>query len=429
MELDKTQPPNVPKIIVTPNDKCHICGIKLLDDKNEKPTKAIMKPETLPGIVHQACWLPYIAEKDIRILYKLECYSIGDTIAGTPLLRHLKSLYPNAQIHVITLFPDLFKYNPHIGMIIDLNKDVPLEMLSIYMFNINGFDTKQGSHFSEHSVSFSARGGMAKDLLPGSMQYEVNYAQEDCDEAIEILKANGIDPENDKLILIQPHGTEWKTRDWGPHKFPELALRLQEKYPDYKLVSIGGKRAEVANRVMSNYVEIPGAVDLYSKLSLLQSIALMQMKCSKIIITPDTGTLHMAATAPELPIVGVFTVIKAHFRTPERNGVLGYKFIGINADDPCNCSHLSRPLTNQGQFDVCPKRTFMQKTLANNLPKPFKKTGLELYIPEFQWSENKLGEQIRERLVHFEDPLPCFPSVDKVFLAVQKMMEQHVLPQ
>lgn len=412
------------KLTLDGNEKCKICGESLLNEGKDKLNFPVLSQPQL-GTVHQKCFFPYHQEGQIKLLIKIRCYSIGDAIATTPIIREYKRIYPNMHIGVMTFFPDLFEYNPAVNSIIDLNEKIFETIYKGYHFTTDAFDEDKGLHFAMHSVDYSAICAMGRTILPNNWHYEIYYSPEDRNRAIEICKENGIDVENDKCILIHPHRTEWPTRDWGPKHFPVLAKKLKKRYPDYKLVSIGGKRSEAPKYEMKNYIEIEDSIDLYSKLTLLQSLALMDLKCMKLIITPDTGTLHMAASRPDLPIVGIFTLIKSYFRTPTRKGRFGYKFIGVESDDMCNCTYNAKLITHEMQLKTCPKRKFLEDTDRMSIPKPIKREGLKNLFPENDWESGKLGEKIKETLKRFpSDNLPCFPSVDKVLAATERLLNE-----
>jgi ADP-heptose:LPS heptosyltransferase len=423
-EVSDLKPLEKRKINISADQKCPVCGVKFLLENGTTVAKSFVQTREL-GPVHDACFLPFMGEKNLQLLFEVRPYSIGDTIASTPALRELRRIYPKMKITVMTHYPDLFMQSPHVDAIIDLNRPIDQAILDAFHFRINAFYQDKGHHFATHSVEFSAQCALARTIMPPDWGYELYYSEEDQDIAGRVLQDAGIDFKNDKVILIHPHGTEWSTRDWGPNRFPELAKRIMAKYPDFKVVSIGGKRAEVAAKVMKNYVAIPGAIDLYGKLSLLQSAAMMDFPCMKLLVTPDTGTLHLGATRPELPIVGIFTLIRAYLRTPVRNQRLGYKFIGVEAASGCNCTYDSRFLTYEANFMTCPKRKFLETVDKTNVPKECKVATLQDFDPSIQWASDKIGRLIKGEIAKYkESSLPCFPSVDRVMAAVDQAVKQ-----
>lgn len=413
------------KITISKDDRCGICSEILLDQDKKTLKKKIMKSEDL-GVVHDACFLPFHKEDTLCTLIQARCYSMGDTISITPVIRELNRIYPTMKITVMSFYPDIFIHNPYVNFVLDMNKPISEAMVKSHHFILDSFKTDGDQplyHFAMHSSEFASICALNKSIIPTDWQYDLFYGRNDYDFACNIFREHGINHERDRVILINPHLTEWPTRDWGRYKFQELAHKIKMKYPDHKLVSLGGGRKEVPSQFRKNYVHIDGAIDLFEKCSILQSAAIMDLPCIKLMITPDTGSLHLAATRRELPIVGVFTLIKSYMRTPIRNQRFGYKFIGVESDSGCNCTYDVKALTNEMNFSECPKNKFLNTVSNLKIPQHIKTIGLENALPDVDWDKNNLNSQIKEQLKSYRpDNLLCFPSVDKVMLAVDKAL-------
>lgn len=409
-------------VTLSKDQKCPICHERFLTD--EMKLAAAIMADTRMGTVHTECFMPFHPENGIRLAFEIPCYSIGDTIATTPVLRELRRIYPSLEITVLTFYPDLFKYSPHVNAIVDFNQAFYKEIVDSHHFKMKGFDSTGRHHFAMHSVEFAAQSALSRSIDQKDWQYEVNYSRRERDSALEVLRAAGIDPDRDRLILLHPHGTEWPTRDWGPQHMQELAARLALLYPNARLVSIGGKRGEVPKREMTNYVPLgSGVIDLYGKLSLLESIALMDLPCARLLITPDTGTLHLGACASDLSIIGIFTLIRSWIRTPVRDGLFGYRFMGIEAESGCNCTYDAKVLTSGASFNRCPKLSFLEDTLRSNMPADIKAEGLRNFNRDRAWDPARIGSQIRAEMAQYQrKSLPCFPTVDQVLGAVREML-------
>lgn len=410
------------------DDKCPICHETFIDAEKKELKFSVLKSDKM-GIVHDKCFLPYHCEDNVTILVKIRCWSLGDSISITPIFRELKRIYPRAKLSVLTFYSDVFINNPHIETILDLNHPVLKSVLASYTFTLDAFQTETRHHFAMHSVEFASQCALNRSLLPNAWEYELYYSDENRIYAKKLLRENGIDIHKDKVIVLHPHGTEWETRNWGEYGMNNLAAKLKETLKEFKFVSVGGKRDHIKDHAMKNYVafkEELGVIDLYGKMSILETAAMLDLPCIKLMVTPDTGTLHLAATRPNLPIVGIFTLIKAFYRTPVRQGRFSHNFIGINADDPCNCTVDVRFLTNETFLGTCPKKAFLEKTLKMNAPDIIIKDGLQNYDNKREWKTENLSEQIDDELLKFTaQPLPCFPMVDKVFNACIKLLKQN----
>lgn len=411
---------NTTQVQIHIDDVCKLCKQKLIGP-DKKLVKAVMKSEDASGLVHDACFMPFHKQEHIKILINIPVYSIGDTIACSPIIRETRRLYPFAEITVMTMYPDLFKCNPKIDGILDAKRPIPGKTLSDFHFVLKAFNSEQYHHFATHSVEFAFQSAFNRSPYPDSYDYDVSYSKEDHDSMLEVIG----DLRDKPLILVHPHGTEWPTRDWGPVHMNALCKKIHAEFPDHTIVSVGGKRGESPSHEMKNYVPLTGPhVEMYGKLSLLQSIAFFDLPNVKLFVTPDTGTLHMAACTQETPIVGIFTLIRSFFRTPSRHGRLGYKFRGINADSPCNCTYLDcKLLTHETNFTVCPKKTQLEAIARSPLPKASKAEAMRYYDSNREWKVEHIAKQARAELSKYEGPsLPCFPSVDKVFAACKGIL-------
>ena len=410
------------RVQIKEGQRCTVCKQVFLDDK-----KNLLKPiMSVPGFgeVHEACFMPYHQEDELRLLVKIRCYSIGDTIATTPAIRELRRIYPRAKITVITVFPDLFKYNPLVDEVLDMNYGLLEETMKSYHYIIDPFVTEGvHHHFAVHSGEFAFQSAFHRSGIPTQYEYEIFYHQDDRTEMRKIADELGVS-QTKPLIFVNPHKTEWETRDWGPVHMQRLVDKLAKTFDDHQIVSIGGKRGEAKGREMPNYVKLNDKViDAYGKFSLLQSIAFMDQPNVKLLITPDTGTLHMGAACQELPIVGIFTVVKAYFRTPVRKGRFGYKFTGVESDSGCCCSYDAKLYSVEMRINTCPKKAFLENTLKCNLPKGYKREGMKNFDPSREWPIESLGDDVRKELAIYSKPsLPCFPSVDKVYAACERML-------
>jgi ADP-heptose:LPS heptosyltransferase len=409
---------------ISRTDTCGVCK-ELLRNEVGDLEKQVMEENEL-GLVHADCYFPFHPEEQVKIILYVSCYSMGDTITCTPIIREIRRLYPRAHIDVATWYPDIFKYNPHINQIYDFNQKLP-SLEGIYTFEIKTFKMEAAIHFATHSMDFASLSAFSRQLNQEDWEYEVLVSPIETNSMLEVCKREGLNLDSDKLILVNPHKTEWPTRDWGKVHFAETYEWLKNEYPDYKIVSLGGKRTEVPSQQRDNYIELPGVTDLFGKLTILESIALCRHPASKLMITPDTGALHLAACAPELPIVGIFTVVRARFRTPVRNKILSYKFYGIDADTGCDCTYSARLLTNNVYAGTCPKKTFLEQIMRSNIPRTFKFDGLRNSFPEVNWNPDEgIQKQVLPHLNKFSQPsIPCFPTVDKVKRVIQKAMNEH----
>ena len=322
----------------------------------------------------------------------VRCWCIGDTICTTPTIREIRRTHPNAIIDIITLFPEIFKYNQNVNNIIDRADTAPSSLVDNYIMVLDVFNSENQMQWVTHSVEYSVKSALKKSLCLKDQHLEVNYSKKEKESALNVFKVS----EDDKIILAHPHRSAWETRNWGVHNMAPLVKKIKEAYPNYRIISVGGSRADENKfNSMKNKIYLEDVEDYYGKFSLLETLAIMDLPQVKLLITPDTGTLHMGATRPELPIVGIFTLIKSEFRIPTRHGVSSYKFSAVETDK-CNCTYYAKSLITKFELAVCPKREFLKRTINAPIPIEKKLIGLKNYNGKAWQAKNLEGQITKE---------------------------------
>ncbi len=143
----------------------------------------------------------------------------------------------------------------------------------------------------------------------------------------------------DDFVACLQLGASENNKRWLEVHFADLAKRLREKY-NAKIVLLGVKDEAALGDVFEQHA--PGlAIPLYGKTSVPQVAALLQR--SRILITNDTGTMHIAA-AVDCPITLV-SVGHVHYRETGPYGV-GH----------CAIEWRKRTLARADQLDEAEKR-------------------------------------------------------------------------
>ena len=365
------------KVMKDKNAKCKYCGHKLFE--NDKPTGAlrVFYDGKINDVCHNSCYLSETDRSKLKICVHATCRSIGDTISFTPIIRELRRLYPSITIDVLSYVPEIFKYNPHITNNIPFEKGMKDTIFIKYDRKIEPFQPNNNvfpMHMLCHSVDFVSYGAFRKILNDEDKHYEIPCTEIENDNMYNISKQNGFNPFTDRYILVHPHGTEWGTRTWSQENWQNLVNQIKDKYPDYKIVSIGGSRNFYSEYTMKNYVKLDGVIDMYNKLSLLETLPLMDLSCATV--TTDTGTIHMAG-ATNCRILGIFTVVHSRYRAPYRDGIKGKDCWFVDSED-CSCTYT---------------RGFLDKSISI------------------------------EKCCMGHEPLKCHPSVDRVFKEFEEMMK------
>lgn len=396
------------KIKIDKEAKCYICGNLLLH--GGKQVGQIDKDKD--GLCHHECLM--ILKPELKIAFLVNCWSIGDNIACTPALREVRRLYPKAEIKVVTMFPDLWKYNPDLNGIVQFNygQDFTIDGFDIIMNAFDVFSPDRSFHWNTHGAQFSVMCVLRKTLPYSMLEYHVDYTIEELDKMKVIVKENGIDLAK-PFILVHPYDSEWETRCWGVDRWQSLIDKLIEQYPTHQLIAIGGSRS---GKKMPNYHLYDHIISLYDKMDLLETLALMDHEQCKLIVTFDTAPLHMAGCTEDTPIVGIFSLVHSFYRTPVRNRTLGYKFIAVDSEAKCSCTNDQRIVYEKVNLESCYMRRVLK--LCGNYKLRYDQKSVV-------WSKYFDGELSQENLHEKNkqyETLPCMPSVDRVLEAIKLVL-------
>jgi ADP-heptose:LPS heptosyltransferase len=129
---------------------------------------------------------------------------------------------------------------------------------------------------------------------------EVFYSKEEETYINTLLKKHKLTGK--KLICINP-GTLRTNKLWQNSKWAELSNTLIKDFNAYIIFTGSSNEKPLINNIISQIKNKTKATDLTGKTSLLQLAALIK-KC-KLLISPDTGPLHIAR-AIETPLIGLY---------------------------------------------------------------------------------------------------------------------------
>jgi len=138
------------------------------------------------------------------------------------------------------------------------------------------------------------------------------------------------DAENSRRVLLHPAVGD-PNRTWPKEAWAQLAMRLLAE--GYRVAFIGEDRADPHRGV--HRIELPGALDLVNQFTPLELVALMQR--SALLVSTDSGPVQLAG-ATEIPILGIYSVVKGSNRLPFRNGLPGWRSTAMDSHcllSPC----------------------------------------------------------------------------------------------
>ncbi|MFZ6032953.1 MAG: glycosyltransferase family 9 protein [Melioribacter sp.] len=291
--------------------------------------------------------------------------SLGDVILTTPVIRALKSRYKNAEIDFVVKpqYADALAYNKYLHGVLKYDKNNIKELLKEISSRRYDMVVDLQNNLRSNRINIAAGGRIYRFRKPAVKKillskFRINLY----DKVISIpelyaasvpgLKLDGYGTEvflpNDinsdlgegNYIGFCP-GSRHFTKMWPSEYFIKLGNKIHER--GFRIILFGGK----ADRELCKTIAdgIPGAVDLSNDDNLLQ-LAVNMKKC-KLIVSNDTGLMHLAASQ-NIPLVVVFGSSVKEF------GFLPYKVkYGLVEKEGLEC----RPCSHIG-LEKCPEGHF-----------------------------------------------------------------------
>lgn len=273
-------------------------------------------------------------------------FGIGDVIFTTPVLRSVKTKYPNSKVAYLCnkRAGMLFSSDPNVDKVFILERDEYRKLwrrsklrcikkifrlyrnvkkenfdmvLDFSMSKDYGFfpflagikrrigynyknrgifltdkicleDAFSGKHVIDHHKEFLPiiGEGFPTDTLP-----KIYLSEEEESKAAKTLFSYGVDPEDDYVCIMPGCGASWGKnayrKRWPIDRFAEVALRVSS---EAKIILLGSSdEKELCREIQKS---VPCAVDLSGELSLMASMAVI--KHAQALLTNDGGPIHMA---------------------------------------------------------------------------------------------------------------------------------------
>jgi lipopolysaccharide heptosyltransferase II len=319
----------------------------------------------------------------IRKILVVRLSSIGDIILTTPLLRSLKTAYPEARITFLIKkqFAELLAVSPYIDELIlfdtkegmaglkrikhqlrdqrfDLYLDIHKNWRSRYLriglrarkitsyrklifrrtllvwFKINLY--RKTKPVYQRYFDAVRDLGIAYDGL-GT---EIHVPAEKTEKVRNMLSGSGY-LFNTPLVILCPSATYFNKR-WKPEGFVETARYLMRERSAFIVVHGGREDIVLCDQIVTAIGQL--AVSLAGQLSLSESAALLGF--ATLVIANDSGLMHMAQSQKR-PVIGIYgaTTRELGYFPLEQNSTV------IETDLSC------RPCTHNG-FNRCPKKHF-----------------------------------------------------------------------
>jgi lipopolysaccharide heptosyltransferase II len=262
--------------------------------------------------------------------------AIGDVVLTTPLLRMLKSRYPESEIDFLvkSRYAELIESHPSISRVWEFDPHAKPGGLIRDLRN-QRYDAVADLQSNFRSGWFVSRipAGRKVRFFPERLKrfllVRFHLDRYTPDESVPLRYLRALEPWgvkddgkgaelcpspeaesslNKKLkgmvssapILLLAPGAGRATKRWLPDRFGEVGRHFSER--NHQVILIGGDQDRAVCHEVGHCIPDLKA-DLSGSLSLQESIALIQK--ARMLVTNDTGVMHIA-TAVQTPVVALF---------------------------------------------------------------------------------------------------------------------------
>lgn len=280
-------------------------------------------------------------KEDPKRILIFELNWLGDILFSFPFIEAIRGKYPESYIScvVVPRYKDLVRYNPNIDNLYIYSDKKGIgsffrALMLIIFFRKNKYDV---CFFLKPSITKSLIAKMSgikkrigfegkKDYLTDKVSRPKNVHR--AKEVFELAKYIGIKKEdiyydfplpeseldetseflknlvglNRKVVVLNPGGN-WDVKRWPKENFIELGKRIVDNHPEVSIIITGSKK----DIILAN--EIKEGIDSNRVYVLAGSTDLVELACifkiSRIVISADSGPLHLAASSGT-EVIGIF---------------------------------------------------------------------------------------------------------------------------
>jgi ADP-heptose:LPS heptosyltransferase len=312
--------------------------------------------------------------------------SIGDIVLTTPVVRCLRKQYPDAEIHFLTkhAFKAIVTHNPYINKIHTLGDSFELMLHELateeydYIIDLHhNLRTLRIKKFLKNVQSFSFNKLNVEKFVLTNFKINTLPKKHIVDRNFECIKTLGVENDGLGLDYFIPAIDQVKNNDIpASHMHGYIALVIgaalaTKKMPLHKLIELcaaiehpiillGGKEDYEDGKAIARQDEIK-IYNACGKFNLNESADLV--KKAKLVITHDTGLMHIAA-ALQRPVISVWgNTVPAFGMYPYygKRSNMQYDLVEIN-------KLWCRPCSKIG-YKKCPRGHFkcMEKIAVNDI--------------------------------------------------------------
>ncbi len=215
--------------------------------------------------------------------------ALGDVILTTPVVRRLRQENPSTHISVMTGFPNVYRYSPHVSP----------DPVNGNDFKVIDLDLAYERNPHVHIVQSYMQQAFGDDGEPETMQQQLFF------------RKTPSKLRHRPLIAVHAARAGWANRT-----LPRLTWGLVVQYltkAGFWPILVGTERDDVPEAGGVTRFQTP---DNHAQAALIANCA--------AFVGSDSALLHVAG-ATDTPIVGVFTCALPETRLPWRHGVMGWR--------------------------------------------------------------------------------------------------------
>jgi ADP-heptose:LPS heptosyltransferase len=312
--------------------------------------------------------------------------SIGDIVLTTPVIRCLRKKFPEAVIHYLTRqsFKNILANNPYIDEIHTLDDSFELMLHELkteeydYIIDLHhNLRTLRVKRFLKEVKSFSFNKLNVEKYLLTSIKINILPKKHIVDRYLATVASLGVTNDGEGLDYFVPDGDIVSNKDiptshlhgyiaivigaaLNTKKFPIHKLKELCGSIDHPVILLGGKEDQAAGQSIAAIDPIK-IYNACGKFNLNESADLVRR--SKLVITNDTGLMHIAA-AFQKPIISLWGNTVPSFGM--------YPYYGRHSKQHHDIIEINklwcRPCSKIG-YDKCPLKHFkcMEKIAVNDI--------------------------------------------------------------
>jgi ADP-heptose:LPS heptosyltransferase len=255
--------------------------------------------------------------------------ALGDLVMITPVLREMRKRYPESWIQVVTEEPGILKNNPHVNTVVmpaDMQKSDPWD---VYVNLNDAYEKQVTSHYVD-SYLHRAFGNSIDTIDHSPEMFPTDEEKENVDEAVEQIGNN--------YIVVHMRRWAWENKNIDLEIWSALFTRLQDKYPDTKIVAVGAKYDYTVPADPARYINLVDQLTVGEIQHLISR--------ARAFIGPDSGPFHIAGTT-NTPIVALISHLIPEQILPWRDNEFGKGITVVLSDVPCTgCYARQKPPVN-----------------------------------------------------------------------------------